>query len=239
MGVFVDLVLVLLVLLIIYMAYRKGFLRSILSLGGFLIATVFAFVFGRMFAEGIFEWFVKPWLTTTVQNDIVAGTGNNITQVVENMYTNLPGILSGGLDMLFGSKQALITNIQNGVAGGSVPITDTIVGTLKPLLVSLISILAIFILFALCMLALRVINRLLVKVRHIPVIGAVDGLLGGLIGILEAAIWVMILVFLVKALILLSGNGLPWLNENIIDSSYMFKYLYHFDITKAFSGLTI
>ena len=101
----IDFIVLVLIVIIIFAGYKKGFLRSILSLGGYLIATVFSFMFGRMIAEGIFDSMVKPWLTSMVETQVVAGTNQSLAAAVDNMYQNLPGYLSGPLDFLFGSKE--------------------------------------------------------------------------------------------------------------------------------------
>ncbi len=239
MNWIIDLLMLALVIIIIYTGYRKGFLRSILSLGGFLIATVFSFMFGKMIAEGIFTSMVKPWLTSLVETQVVAGTNENLAIAVDNMYQNLPGYLSGPLNFLFGSKEQVITNIQSAMAENSTTMTDSIVNLLKPMMVVLISILTILILFLLCIFALRVIDKLLIQVRRIPVIGTFDGFLGGIVGVFQAALWMVILVFLVKAIILLSSNGITWLNDDVINSTFLFKWLYHFDVTKAFEEINL
>ena len=117
-----------------------------------MIATVFSFMFGKMIAEGIFTSMVKPWLTSLVETQVVAGTNENLAIAVDNMYQNLPGYLSGPLNFLFGSKEQVITNIQSAMAENSTTMTDSIVNLLKPMMVVLISILTILILFLLCIL---------------------------------------------------------------------------------------
>ena len=232
MNWIIDFIVLALIVVIIFAGYKKGFLRSILSLGGFLIATVFSFMFGRMIAEGIFDSMVKPWLTSMVETQVVAGTNQSLAAAVDNMYQNLPGYLSGPLDFLFGSKEQVMANIQSAM-------TDSLVGLLKPMMVVLISILTVLILFLLCMFALRIIDKMLIQVRRIPVIGTFDGLLGGVVGVFQAILWMVVLVFLVKAVILLSSNGITWLNDKVVDSTILFKWLYNFDVTKVFEGINL
>lgn len=235
----IDFIVLVLIVIIIFAGYKKGFLRSILSLGGFLIATVFSFMFGRMIAEGVFDSMVKPWLTSMVETQVVAGTNQSLAAAVDNMYQNLPGYLSGPLDFLFGSKEQVMANIQSAMTENSATMTDSIVGLLKPMMVVLISILTVLILFLLCMFALRIIDKMLIQVRRIPVIGTFDGLLGGVVGVFQAILWMVVLVFLVKAVILLSSNGITWLNDKVVDSTILFKWLYNFDVTKVFEGINL
>lgn len=239
MGWIIDIVLVLLLILIVYASFRKGFLRSVLSLGGFLISTIFSFMFGKMIAEMLFDSMAKPWLTSMINEQVVAGANNNLTVVVDNLYLNLPGYISGPIELLFGSKEQMTASLQSAVNNGSTGLTDSIVGLLRPMMVTLISILVFIILFILCMLALRVIDRMLIRVRRLPVIGTFDGLLGGIVGVLKAFVWLVIIVFLAKAVILLSSNSLSWMNNELVDSTFLFKYAYDFDLPGMFAGLKL
>lgn len=239
MGWIIDLIMVVLFILIVYASYRKGFLRSILSLGGFLLATIVSFVFGKMIAEALFDSMAKPWLTTLIEEQVVAGTNDNLVVVVDNMYQNLPGYISGPLEMLFGSKEQMVASLQSAMDSGSAGLTDAIVALLRPMLVALLSVLTVIILFILCMIVLRVVDRLLIQVRRVPIIGTFDGLLGGLVGVVKAVVWILILAFLVKAVILLSSNGVAWLNSGTVESSFLFQYIYNFDALQMFEGLNV
>ena len=235
----IDLVVLALIALIVIRAYKKGFLRSVLSLGGFLLALVVSFSLGRMISEGIFEVMVRPWLFSTVETQVVAGTNESLTAAVNNMYENLPGFLSGPLSFLFGSKDQVVANLQSLMNENSLGLTESIVEVLKPLMVALIGILVIIVLMILCIIVLKIVDRMLIGVRHLPLIGTCDGFLGGIVGILQAALWMIVLVFLVKSVIFLSSNGIAWLNDSVVESTFLFRWLYHFDLTQAFVGLTL
>ena len=237
MNWIIDLVVLALIVLAVVKAYKKGFLRSVLSLGGFLLAFIVSFTLGRALSEGIFDAMVRPWLTSTVETQVVAGTNESLTAAVNNMYENLPGFLSGPLDFLFGSKDQMIANIQSTMNANSFGLTESIVEILKPMMVALIGILVIIVLMILCMIVLKIIDRVLIRVRHLPLIGTCDGILGAIVGVFQAILWMVFLVFLVKAVILLSSNGISWLNDSVIESTTLFRWLYHFDLTQAFAGL--
>ena len=100
MGILIDILLLAVIVLVIYLSYRKGFLRSLWSLGGFLLAVIISYVLGKLIAEMLFEVMARPWLTSLINEQIIAGSGDNIAQVVDGLYQNLPAILSGPLTMI-------------------------------------------------------------------------------------------------------------------------------------------
>ncbi|HBI85006.1 MAG TPA: hypothetical protein DDX71_01775 [Ruminococcus sp.] len=54
-----------------------------------------------------------------------------------------------------------------------------------------------------------------------------DHFLGGLIGLLEVAAMLVLLTLIVRLIILLSGDQASWCNETMIESTGVFRYLYH------------
>ena len=232
-----DLAVVVLVVLVIRYAHKKGFLRSVLSLFGHLVALVFSFVVGKVVADWIYEAMVKSWLVQTVETNIVAGTNNNLTAAVDRMYSDLPGLLSGMFNFLFGSKEKVLDSLQTSMESTSSSVTDAIVTMLKPMLLTLLGILIILLLVVVCLFVLRVLDKVLIRVRRLPLIGSLDGLLGGVVGIFQALLWLIVLAFFVKALILLSSNNWSLLNTEVIESTILFKHLYYFDLTAFISGV--
>ena len=72
----------------------------------------------------------------------------------------------------------------------------------------------------------RYIFKLTKKVRKFPIIGAIDGFLGAVCGILKAFIFLFIFAVMCFIVIMLTNNEFKFLNTNIIDSTYLFYMFY-------------
>ena len=237
MGILIEILLLAVIVLVIYLSYRKGFLRSLWSLGGFLLAVIISYVLGKLIAEMLFEVMARPWLTSLINEQIIAGSGDNIAQVVDGLYQNLPAILSGPLTMIVGTKEELTLTLQQAVANGSATITDIIVGLLQPVVVALLGTILFLLVFIICMILRRLLDKLLIRVHRLPIIGAFDSVLGAGVGLLKAAVWVWLIVVLIKVVVVFSAGSLPWLNESVVDSSLLFKYLYHSGMADFIGGI--
>lgn len=69
-------------------------------------------------------------------------------------------------------------------------------------------------------------------VNEIPIIGPVNKLFGGVLGIVEGAVIVIIVALLVRLTVFLSEGSLMFLNIDTIDKTYLFKYFYYMDWTR-------
>ena len=85
------------------------------------------------------------------------------------------------------------------------------------------------ILFALVMLILGLIANATKVINKIPVVSSVNGVLGALLGLVEGLVIIFLLCIIIKLLISLCGDSLVFLNRNTIDRTYLFRHLYSFD----------
>ena len=81
-------------------------------------------------------------------------------------------------------------------------------------------------LFFAIMVIVRSLSKAFRGVRHIPLIGSVNSLLGGVLGLVQAAVVILIVVMALNLLIGLTGDGIPYLNNEAISKTYLFHYLY-------------
>ena len=72
---------------------------------------------------------------------------------------------------------------------------------------------------------LDIVARLLKVVNKVPVIGSVNGLLGGVCGLIS----ICVICILVRFIVTLSGGNVLLLNDTAIDSTFIFRYFYNFE----------
>lgn len=84
--------------------------------------------------------------------------------------------------------------------------------------------------FFIMMFIVKIIENMLVKADKIPVIGGLDKLAGGAIGIIESFAFVFILCVLIKFIMLLIDGTPVFFNEDTIEQSKLFRLFYNFDL---------
>ena len=90
---------------------------------------------------------------------------------------------------------------------------------IAPLVVACISV----VLFILCFVAIRLVCGLLARlfktVNKVPVLGSANRLAGGVAGVAIGAINIILLSFLCSIIVIITGDGLSWLNSQVISGS--------------------
>mgnify|MGYP000575709376 CR=1 FL=1 len=98
----------------------------------------------------------------------------------------------------------------------------------KPVILVPLRTVVFVILFFLALIILSIIIRATSVVNKLPVIGKLNSLLGGVLGLVQGLIIVFIVVIIAHMAVALSNNTLIFLNEMTINKSYAFSWVYNF-----------
>ena len=90
----------------------------------------------------------------------------------------------------------------------------------------IIFIILIFIIFFIFRVLKKYIYRMVKIAKKIPTIGMLDGFLGALCGVLKASIYLMIFSVFCFIIIVITKDQLKFLNNNVINSTYLFFLFY-------------
>lgn len=150
--------------------------------------------------------------------------GDKISEVMPIALGNFSEQLSsGGNEAMY----EIILSITDATAEShaSAILTDII----DPIVRVPIRIIIFVIIFAVVMLILSLIANASKIINHIPVISSVNEALGGLLGLIKAAIIVLLVCIGVQFLISVTNNELVFLNTYTVDRTILFKHIYNFD----------
>ncbi len=210
MNIIIDIVLAAAGVLTVYYAYKKGFVSTVISLIGLLLALVFASYLGFMAADYIYDDVVGDKISQNIIDDFKSNSSRDINDVlpkyVSNYFKNSneksDGIISGGFD--------------GGLAHSAVK------KAIKTPVTALITAVAFLILFIVFLLLFRWIAKLAGIINKIPVIGKLNSLLGGLFGIAKALLIIYLLCFLLSRYVMLSQN--KFITVDDLNGSFIFKF---------------
>ena len=225
-AICIDIVLVLIVLFIIWRAAKKGFVRSLIELVGYVLAAIIAFTAGEMISDTICQNYVSPAIVSVVSENIKDGSETTVSDV----FDALPGYVKNI------AKLADITEdtVQEKVSGSLSNSTDNIAKAISdlviPIVKSAIKLCASLILFVLLMIVVRLLAIAVNKAFDIPLLRTLNKTLGALLGVIRALVTVCILVLIVRLCMNISGNEFLIFNEETINSTFIFKLLYNFNI---------
>lgn len=85
------------------------------------------------------------------------------------------------------------------------------------------------IIFIIVIMLLSLAARAFKGINKVPILGTVNKILGGVLGMAVGLIICLVLVSITAAVISVSGNKLSWMNISIIDKTYLFSYIYKYN----------
>ena len=218
LPIIIDAVIVLSAALMVWLGYRRGFIRTAIYAVGYLASAVIASVVGKWLGELITGWCRTPLVEYTA-GKIGTETGS-LTESVEAMYSRAPVLLQNWMNH-FGSAEELAEKISSSAesaaqnaAGG---ITDYV---LLPIVSGIAGIVLFFVLFFVCCFLVRKIAYISGVVDYGPIVSGLNHMAGGLIGIVQAAVVGFLLVLVVSLVLLCVPNG-----TEIAEKTYIFGWL--------------
>ncbi len=190
MGYVWDVVFVGICVAFVAIGAHRGFIRSAAHFLGAVISACLAALLGGAVAQWVFDALFRPALVERI-GESLANLGNGDTYTaVQGVFSSLPEFVLRAL------KDAGVTaaSVTEALAGQSGQAADLIADSLSPVFVGFLKVLAVIVLFCLFMVVVRILANMLSTVFHLPVLNAVNGLLGGVFGFLLAvvSIWIVL-----------------------------------------------
>ncbi len=223
MGILLDVILVAVVLVFAFISAKRGFVRTVIELAGWLLAVVLAFSVSGAVADYVYDDIVAPKITES----LVQAVENSAEDALLAVTDHLPDYVVNAAAFLNVDINALIDqNVGKGAGEVVGSVTQTVV---RPIVTGLIRVIAGLILFTLLMFVVRFLARTLNRLFNIPIIGGVNRLLGGVLGAAKGLVVAVVLVFLLSTIVALTQNGFLIFTKESIDSSYLFKFIAGFN----------
>lgn len=216
MSFFLDFITIAVYITVIYHAYRKGLLRTLIEMAGFVASYIVAF----MFSSSLGSWIDKVFLNKLVHGSLaqLASSKGSASQTIN--FTQIVSSITGVMPKMF-------QNLNMGLGNIGAKASSTIIDAISMPLASILSrAIAFFILLALCLFVVGIIARVSDTVFHIPILGTVNSIGGAAIGVIEA----MFIMFLISTLIslLISLFALqknPSVTISDVNATYIYKYV--------------
>lgn len=220
-GILLDVCTVGLIVLMFFVGKKKGFIRSVFAFLGTAVSAILAY------------WTCGPagdFLYKTLARGNVI---NAITDVLEKSGATVEGIVSSLTSALsvLGSETGLASEVESALSGLSGQSNEVIAQNLADTVVAdalapMMRAVCFVVLFFLFLIVIRVVGSLVSKGIHaLPVIGAIDCWMGGLVGIAEGLLLVIVLAFVIS--MIPAFIGAPVITQAEIDGTYLFRFFYN------------
>lgn len=208
MWIVFDLIILVIIVLSVFNARRKGFIKASYALVSLILTFVLMFSFKEPFKDFLEGTFIGESINSMIENSVNESVGDEIPKydvLVKEM--GLPSFLTGFTkefsDNIAETKEEIVTNV-------TVSVTDGI-----------LNILSVLLLFLIVRISLYIIIEVFDLIAKLPVLKSINKFAGALMGLVNG----LFIVYLVCAVMILFVTNTPELKE-IIDNSTITKYFY-------------
>ncbi len=69
----------------------------------------------------------------------------------------------------------------------------------------------------------RTVARCFTGLRHVPIVGPLNSVLGGCVGAIEGVLYLYLIVAVVSLILALSGDSIPYLNRQTLENTWFLR----------------
>ncbi len=228
MAIIFDIAVFAIVIILLVVGYKRGFIRSVINLVGAAAAAVVAFLLSQPIAQFIFNTFLRGGSIAMIDEELAKlSGGQTATTLLDSAFAAIPERISSLASSYVGSLDAIKASI-----AASAPTTETIatsvvdqvIGPIMTMMIQSIVFLVLFI--GLCILV-KFVAKAMKIIDKLPIIGKANATLGLVMGLVQAVIFLFVFTCVVSLIIQLSGNRWDAVNNEIVGNTAVFKVIYN------------
>lgn len=228
MSTIFDIAVVAIVVLLIFLGYKRGFIRTVFNFIGYIAAAVLAFLLGNSIAELIFNSFFRSRAVELINSELSkAAGGQSISEMIQRAFAAIPENIRAFV------PEGAISQIEQGLTQSTPTTTDVseaiVSEIIGPIAIMILQLLLFVILFIILCIVVKLVTRQLKFIDKIPFVGTANSVLGLVIGLAEAVIFLFLFTSIAAMLIQLSGNQWTWLNSSVVEDTLIFKLIYAYN----------
>lgn len=197
---------------------KRGFVSTVIGLLIYIVAVTAAskayliladFLYDNVIHDAVRQALVRSF------NGMLNGIGDS---------KDIVHAIPFALRMLLGFKRGEVAALP--LEDASVMADSVIDMALKNPLMSVLHGVGFLLLFTVVAYVMRYIANIFTGINRIPVIGLFNTVLGGILGVIEGVLTLLISAFIMRLLINVSGEVWWWLNSGVIQSTYIWRVFY-------------
>lgn len=224
MNFVLDILIVAIVLICILISAKKGFVRTLVSAVGFVVAIVLAVSLSTPISSSICKEYIKPAVEEKTASILSNSAGNSINEAAGTIWEELPDFVVGAAASQGITEeslgQSILESTANTAQGLATDITDKL---FMPIVENLLKGIVTFVLFLILMVVVSLLSRILNKLFSGAVFGKFNRALGGVLGAVKGLVFACVFCLLISVFVGFSENGFLSITQETIDSTYIFS----------------
>lgn len=225
MWIILDLIIVAIVLFYVLLSAKKGFVRTLIEVVGFIAAIVVALTFSTPASNFIYDKAIHPTISNSVESAMQEGVSST-TDAVNAVWEKMPSFLSE-------NKFLNLPKIDSTEDTTSIIDTNELSENIsqryiKPLITKVLSIAISVILVVVLLFVVKILAKYVNKIFNFSVVGDINKTLGGILGVVKGGAVAIIFCLIISLILSFSKNGFLIFTYENIQSTFIFKFLMEF-----------
>lgn len=221
MNYILDLIVILVIALFVLITYKKGFVKSFLSIASLILTILIISSFGEPLAELSYDTFIASSIKKTVVSNVEA-TNAATEEMTESIWQSIPALIRNNSEKAGVTKNSLDKMII-GISSPEQIAENVSTNVVRPMAVSFLVIIIDVVLFVILMFIFRVLSKLVCTLFKAPVLKQANKLFGVVLGAIKGVAVAILVCSIISYIVTVSNNEFLIFNSTAIESSLLFK----------------
>ena len=216
-----DIIIIAVFALLFFIDFKRGIAITILNVAGVALTGFLAYHISNFLASWVYTAFVQQTLTTNLQQMIDT---QGINSAIANSFSALPNWVMGMLGFflsIFGLDSSVYTNDFQVSNSAAAAVSTSVENLIQPVITGMFRLVIGVVISLIIFRIIKILVTKLARVFKIPVVKQINKLLGGVLGLAEAAILVFFAVNIFSGVLEFSN---PEMLNNPMISGAVFKF---------------
>ena len=216
-----DIIIIAVFALLFFIDFKRGIAITILNVAGVALTGFLAYHISNFLASWVYTAFVQQTLTTNLQQMIDT---QGINSAIANSFSALPNWVMGMLGFflsIFGLDSSVYTNDFQVSNSAAAAVSTSVENLIQPVITGMFRLVIGVVISIIIFIIIKILVKILARVFKIPVVKQINKLLGGVLGLAEAAILVFFAVNIFSGVLEFSN---PEMLNNPMISGAVFKF---------------
>lgn len=216
-----DIIIIAVFALLFFIDFKRGIAITILNVAGVALTGFLAYHISNFLASWVYTAFVQQTLTTNLQQMIDT---QGINSAIANSFSALPNWVMGMLGFflsIFGLDSSVYTNDFQVANSAATAVSASVENLIQPVITGMFRLVIGVVISIIIFIIIKILVKKLAIVFKIPVVKQINKLLGGVLGLAEAAILVFFAVNIFSGVLEFSN---PEMLNNPMISGAVFKF---------------
>lgn len=223
MSIILDLIVAAIIIFTVMMSAKRGFVRVIIELAGFIAAIFITFTISTPLGNITYDKIIEPPALNAVED----ATADSAALSVETLWEAMPEFVQDNAEKIGITKSAIEETLDNNAGSSAKSIAKAVSQqVVKPVVSELLALVYSVIIFILLLVVVKFLAKFVNRIFSFSLVGTLNRVLGGIVGIPKGIIIAILFCLIVTLITMFTSEGFLFFSEEVMDKTVIFKFLY-------------